>query len=46
VILRPVNLRYLEKLIAGSNSIATNKELVRYARRLAFGSVNATEGEA
>ena len=41
VILRPVNLLYLEKLISGANAIDTNKELRRYARQLAFGEVNA-----
>ena len=41
VILRPVNLLYLEQLVSGANAPATSKELGRYARELAFGSVNA-----
>ena len=41
VILRPVNLLYLEQLVSGAKAVATNKELGRYARQLAFGGVNA-----
>ena len=41
VILRPVNLLHLEQLVSGAP--ATNKDLGRYARELAFGSVNAKE---
>jgi 5-methylcytosine-specific restriction enzyme subunit McrC len=40
VILRPVNLLYLEKLVSGGNANGTNKELRRYARHLAFGEIN------
>ncbi len=40
VILRPVDLPYLEKLVSGTNA-ATNEGLRRYARELAFGGVNA-----
>jgi 5-methylcytosine-specific restriction enzyme subunit McrC len=46
VILRPVNLLYLEKLLSGANLPATRKELGRYARQLAFGSVNAAVRES
>jgi len=37
VILRPVNLLYLDKLLSGANAVGTNKELERYARQLACG---------
>lgn len=40
VILRPVNLLYLEELVSGANAVGTNKELRRYARQLAFGEVD------
>ena len=46
VILRPVNLLYLEKLVSGTNAPATNEELGRYARELAFGSVHAKAEKA
>ena len=46
VILRPVNLPYLEKLLSGANVLATHKELGRYARQLAFGGANAAAEEA
>ncbi len=41
VILRPVNLLYLEQLVAGADDPTTSKELGRYARELSFGNVNA-----
>lgn len=41
VILRPVNLLYLEHLVSGAHIPATNAELGCYAHELAFGSVNA-----
>jgi 5-methylcytosine-specific restriction enzyme subunit McrC len=43
VILRPLNLLYLEKLVVGANAADTRKELRRYARQLAFGEVNPTQ---
>jgi 5-methylcytosine-specific restriction enzyme subunit McrC len=46
VILRPVNLLYLEQLVSGTNAPATNEELGRYARELAFGSVHAKAEKA
>lgn len=36
----PVNLLYLVQLVSGTHAPATNKELGRYARKLAFGRVS------
>jgi 5-methylcytosine-specific restriction enzyme subunit McrC len=46
VILRSVNLPYLEKLLSGANALAANEELGRYARQLAFGGANLAAEEA
>jgi 5-methylcytosine-specific restriction enzyme subunit McrC len=40
VVLRPVNLLYLEQLISGANA-DTNRKLGRYAHQLAFGNASA-----